>query len=182
MLACTCQQIRQLSIESPLFFQFHLNNQTDIIMNGTFIDSYLYVWLLRARRKKRLTHPPIPESQILQIDHQYISSPSSPRANYFLHDILQEFICKLEVCFAAIHPCSLIVEEAIRPLLIFIRDILGLFVALKPCLVLFMESPALLLQRFGRQVLLVRVLPIVEDVEQRIGVYLRIHSRVIEYV
>ena len=65
-------------------------------------------------------------------------------------------------------PCTLVVEEAICPLLVLFRDLFGLFVPLKPCLVLLVESPALILERLCCETLLISALTVVENVEQRV--------------
>lgn len=55
--------------------------------------------------------------------------------------------------------------------------------ALEPGLVLFMEAPALVLERLCRQVLLVASLTVVKQVEKRIGIDPSgvIQTRIIEY-
>lgn len=77
-------------------------------------------------------------------------------------------------------PSALIIKETICALLELLRDRLGLLVPLEPCLVLLVEAPTLALQRFGRQILLVGTLLVVERVEQAVGVYPAVESRVIE--
>lgn len=77
-------------------------------------------------------------------------------------------------------PCALVVEEAVRALLKLFRDILGLLVTLEPRLVLLVESPALVLERLGSEVLLRRSLLVVKDVEQSVRVNARVKPGVIE--
>ena len=67
-------------------------------------------------------------------------------------------------------PCALIIKEPICPLLEFLCDCLGFLMSLEPSLVLLVEPPALVLERFGREKLLVRALSVIKQVEQRIGV------------
>ena len=66
-------------------------------------------------------------------------------------------------------PCRLVVEESIRPLLVVFCYRLWLFVSLEPCLILLVESPALRLECFRCQVLLVCTLAIVEGIEESVG-------------
>lgn len=53
---------------------------------------------------------------------------------------------------------------------------------LEPCLILLVESPALVLERLGREKLLVRALPVVEQVEKgvRVDPPRVVQSRVVE--
>lgn len=67
-------------------------------------------------------------------------------------------------------PCAFVVEESVGALLEFFCDVLRLFVTLEPCLVLFVEAPTLVLQRLGGQVLLIRSLTVVEQIEQCIRI------------
>lgn len=77
-------------------------------------------------------------------------------------------------------PCAFVVEKSIRSLLVLFSYRFWFFVSLKPRLVLFMESPALVLQRFCSHVLLICVLAVIEDVEESICVDLAIEGRVID--
>jgi hypothetical protein len=100
--------------------------------------------------------------------------------------VLEELVRELEVRLPPVHPvpmlailgchawlganygvspCALVVEEAVRPLFKLLRYGFGLLVTLKPSLVLLVEAPALVLQRPRREVLLVRALLVVKDVE-----------------
>lgn len=94
--------------------------------------------------------------------------------------VFEEFIGKLEVSLPSIHPCALVIEEAIGSLLELLRDSFGFFVSLKPSLILFMESPRLIFQGLGREVLLICALLVIEDVEQRVGVNARVEPGVVE--
>lgn len=67
-------------------------------------------------------------------------------------------------------PCAFIIEKAICPLLKVLSNGLGLLVSLKPCLVLLMEPPTLVLESLGSHILLGGPLSVVENVEQGIGV------------
>ena len=67
-------------------------------------------------------------------------------------------------------PCALVVKESIGPLLKLLGDSLGLFMALEPSLVLLVETPALVLECLGCEILLIRALLVVEDVKERIRV------------
>lgn len=77
-------------------------------------------------------------------------------------------------------PRGLVVEEPIGPLLEFLRNVLGLLVALEPSLILLVKPPALAFQRLRCQVLLVRPLPIVEGVEQAVSVDAAVQSGIIK--
>jgi hypothetical protein len=96
--------------------------------------------------------------------------------------VLQELVRELKVGLPTVHPvglvsrgnimsqmsnipCTLVVKEAVGALLKLLRDGLGLLVTLKPCLILLVESPALILQRFGSKILLICFLLVVEDIE-----------------
>ena len=76
--------------------------------------------------------------------------------------VFQELIRELKVGFPTVHPmqrlggsncasnlcyipCTLVVKEAVGALLKLLRDCLGLLMALKPCLILLVKSPALIL-------------------------------------
>ena len=78
-------------------------------------------------------------------------------------------------------PRALVIEEAIRALLILLSDVLRFLVSLEPGLILLMKSPTLALEGLRRQVLLVSALSIVERVEQAVGIYSAIQSRIVEY-
>lgn len=95
--------------------------------------------------------------------------------------ILQEPIREFEVCLPTVHPSTLVVEEPVCALLKLFRNVLRLLVPLKPRLILLVETPALLLQSFRRQILLVRALPVVKGVEQAVGVDPLVEHRVREY-
>ncbi len=77
-------------------------------------------------------------------------------------------------------PCGLVIEKPVGPLLKLLRDILGLFMPLEPRLVLLMKTPALVFQGFGRQILLIRALLVVKDIEKCIRLDTRVQARVIE--
>lgn len=77
-------------------------------------------------------------------------------------------------------PSALIIKETIGALLELLRDRLGLLVPLEPRLVLLVEPPALALKRLRRQVLLIGSLPVVEGVEETVGVDSAVQARVIE--
>lgn len=96
--------------------------------------------------------------------------------------VFQELVRELKVGLPTVHPvglvsrgnimsqmsnipCTLVVKEAVGALLKLLRDGLGLLVTLKPCLILLVESPALILQRFGSKILLICFLLVVEDIE-----------------
>jgi hypothetical protein len=78
-------------------------------------------------------------------------------------------------------PCALIVKEAVGALFEFLCDCLGLLVTLKPCLILLVESPALILQRFGSKILLICFLLVVKDIEQSIRIDPSVQSRIVKY-
>lgn len=71
-------------------------------------------------------------------------------------------------------PCALIVKKPICSLLKLLGNRFWLLVALEPSLVLFMETPALILECLRREVLLIRPLFVVEDVEKCIRIYTRV--------
>jgi hypothetical protein len=77
-------------------------------------------------------------------------------------------------------PSTLIIKKSISPLLKLIRNILRLLMPLKPRLILLMEPPALALQRFSSQELLIRPLPVVKSIKQGISVYPAVQARVVE--
>lgn len=76
-------------------------------------------------------------------------------------------------------PCTLVVEESIRSLLVFFCDRLRFLMPLEPCLILLVKPPALTLQRFRSHVLLVSVLAVIKDIEQSIRVYFTVQARVV---
>ena len=77
-------------------------------------------------------------------------------------------------------PCALVIKETICSLLELLRDCFRLLMPLEPGLILLMESPTLILECLGCQVLLISPLFIVKDVEKRIWIYAGIQSRIIE--
>lgn len=77
-------------------------------------------------------------------------------------------------------PCALIIEEAVRAKFELFCDCLRLLVALKPGLILFVESPGLALKRLRCQVLLIRPLSVVESIEQTVCVYSTVQPRVVK--
>ena len=78
-------------------------------------------------------------------------------------------------------PCAFIVKEPVRPLLVVFCDCFWFFVALEPCLILLVKSPALRLECLRCQVLLVRALAVIEDEEKGVDIYPCVQSRIIEY-
>jgi hypothetical protein len=78
-------------------------------------------------------------------------------------------------------PCTLIVKEAVGALLKLLRNCLGLLMTLKPCLILLVESPALILQRLGSKILLICLLLVVEDIKQSIWIDAGIQPRIIKH-
>lgn len=68
-------------------------------------------------------------------------------------------------------PGAFIIKEPISTLLIFLSDVLRLLVALEPGLIQLVEAPALVLEGLGSQVLLIRGLTVVEEIEQRVCIY-----------
>lgn len=104
----------------------------------------------------------------------------------FLDLILKEFVCEFEICLPTVHPVTdklsvekirvrehssrnspgrLIVEETVGALFELLRDVLRFLMPLEPSLVLLVESPRLILQRLGSQVLLVCTLLVIKRVE-----------------
>ena len=77
-------------------------------------------------------------------------------------------------------PRALIVKESIRPHLVILGNLLGLFVTLEPCLILLMESPTLTLESLCSQILLICSLAIVEGIEKCICLNSLIQPRVIK--
>lgn len=67
-------------------------------------------------------------------------------------------------------PCALIVEKPVGALLELFGDVLRLLMSLKPCLILFVEAPALVLKGFSSQILLIRPLSVIEQIEEGIRV------------
>lgn len=78
-------------------------------------------------------------------------------------------------------PGTLIIEESIRALLVLFSYRFWLFVSLKPGLVLLVKTPALILERFCRKILLVSALSIIENVKQGIRIYSSIKIGVVDY-
>ena len=78
-------------------------------------------------------------------------------------------------------PCALVVKEPISPLLVLLRYVLRLFMSLKPCLILFVETPTLGFERLGGKILLIRTLAVIEDIEQRVRINSSIQVRIIDY-
>lgn len=75
-----------------------------------------------------------------------------------------------EVFLPPLGPGSLKVKVEVDSLFVLVGDGLGLVCALEPGEVLLVEAPALLLELLRSQVLQVRPLAVVEDVEQRVDV------------
>lgn len=117
-----------------------------------------------------------------------------------LQVVLKELVDKFEISFATVHPkkigsadaCILsvfddlpgafVIEKAIRALFVLLGNCFRFLMALEPCLILFVEPPALVLQSTCRQPLLIRILPIVKDVEQSVGFHslILIQCRIVE--
>lgn len=68
-------------------------------------------------------------------------------------------------------PGGFVVEKAISALLKLLRDVFRLLVPLEPSLVLFVETPCLVLECFCSKVLLVRSLFVVKRIEERVVVH-----------
>jgi len=77
-------------------------------------------------------------------------------------------------------PSAFVIKETICALLELLCNGLGLLVSLEPCLVLLVEAPALALEGFCRQVLLICPLLVVEGVEQAVGVNPAVKSGIVE--
>jgi hypothetical protein len=78
-------------------------------------------------------------------------------------------------------PCALIIEEPVSSLLKLLSDSFRLLVALEPSLILFMEAPTLIFERFRSEVLLICALLVVEDVKKCVRVYASVYSRIVKY-
>lgn len=77
-------------------------------------------------------------------------------------------------------PRALIIKEPVCSLFVVFCDGFGLLMTLEPRLILFVEPPALALQRFCCKVLLISALAIVEGVEECIRLNPLVQTGVVE--